>query len=165
MSEPSNQRTMEPGHSYRNLALWQDAQSFAEAVIRIVDQLPARRTTDSLARQISRSATSIAANIAEGHGRFSFATYKHDLSIAKGSACEADSWLDLLRRLSLTTPEQEVELHQRCVVLIAALTKRIRELENAAATSVREEPMLYDEIADPSSAAGSMVQGFEGSQP
>lgn len=63
------------------------------------------------------------------------------------------------------TPEQEVELHQRCVVLIAALTKRIRELENAAAKSVREEPMLYDGIADPSSALGSMVQGFEGSKP
>ncbi len=165
MNEPSNQRTIEPGYSYRNLALWQGAQAFAEAVIRIVDQLPSRRSTDTIGRQLTRSATSIAANVAEGHGRFGYASYKNHLSIAKGSACEADSWLDLLRRLALITPEQEAELHAQCVRLIAALTKRIRELESAASKSVREEPEPYDALADPSSPSSSMVQGFQGSRP
>jgi four helix bundle protein len=145
--------------------LWQQAQDFAEAVVRLAGQLPSNRTTDSTARQLVRAATSVAANIAEGHGRFSFAAYKNHLSIAKGSACEADSWLDLLRRLDLITPEREADLHDRCTRLIAALTKRIRDLERSS-QSIREERAAYDaslEDEDETIGDGSKVPGFNGS--
>ena len=166
MSKPGNQRTLEPGYSYRNLALWQQAQDFAQAIIELVEQLPTGRSTDTMARQLAGAATSIAANIAEGHGRFSLPSYRNHLSIAKGSACEADSWLDLLRRLGLLAPDREAELHQRCSALIAALTRRIRDLERVSAKTVREEPAIYgtaDELGEPLSPDGSQVQGFQGS--
>lgn len=167
MMEPSNQRTLEPGYSYRNLGLWQQAQDFAEMAVRLVNGLPSNRSTDAMARQLVRSATSIAANVAEGHGRYSFAAYKNHLSIAKGSACEADSWLDLLRRLALISPEQEAELHTRCSTLIGALTRRIQDLERAASKTAREERVAYeasDELKERPDDNGSKAPGFDGSR-
>jgi four helix bundle protein len=167
--EPENQRTREPRYNYRNLDLWQQAQQLAQDIVQLVDQLPAGRSVDQLARQLTRSATSIAANIAEGHGRFGVPSYRNHLSIAKGSACETDSWLDLLRRLNLINTEQEGVLHGRCLTLIAALTRRMQDLERKLPKAVREEITTYG--ADDSSSreadwdAGSLVQGFTGSPP
>jgi len=159
MTEPENQRTREPAYSFRNLDLWQQAQAFARDVIAIVDDLPTRRSVDSIARQLTRSATSIGANIAEGHGRFGLPSYRNHLSIAKGSACETDSWLDLLRRLGLLSSEREAELHGRCSSLIAAITRRILNLEQTGKT-VREEHVGY--VADEEAAEndGSLVPRF-----
>lgn len=163
MSEPKNQGTLEPGYSYRNLRLWQDAQDFAKEVVELVSALPSARSADTIARQVVRSATSIPANIAEGHGRFGIPSYRNHLSIAKGSACETDSWLDLLRRLELLNPEREAELHTRCSRLIGALTRRIRDLENVPQKSARERQPAYDLAQDGDDVDGSQVQGFEGS--
>lgn len=147
--EPQNHGTSEPQYSYRNLILWQRAQEFAQAIVQLVDTLPARRSVDSIARQVVRSATSIGANIAEGHGRFGPASYKNHLSIAKGSACETDSWLDLLRRLELISADQEADLHRRCMSLVGALTGRIRDLEEINRRAVRETRAEYGATAEP----------------
>jgi len=109
----------------------------------LVETLPTNRSSEVLRIQLLRSATSIAANIAEGHGRFSPAAYRNHLSIAKGSACEADSWLDLLRRLGQIDAQTEVTLHQQCGVLIAALTNRMKALEQKAGQGIREEEERY----------------------
>ena len=133
------------GYSYRNLGLWQKAQEFAVDVVRLVDGLPARRSADLTARQLIGAATSIAANIAEGHGRFSIPAYRHHLLIARGSATEADSRLDLLLRLGYVDDARATALHARCEELIAALTRRIRDLDGrAGAARVREEEAAYD---------------------
>ena len=168
MSEPENQGTLEPKCSYRNLGLWQQAQHFAQAIVELVDQLPTGRSTDAIARQLVRAATSIAANIAEGHGRFGLPSYRNHLSIAKGSACEADSWLDLLRRLGLLSPHREAELHSRCSSLIAALTRRMRELENVSPKAIKDDAAVYlrtEESEDSLAPDGSQVQRFQGSEP
>lgn len=55
-------------YSYRNLIMWQRAQELALAIIQIVHRLPQSWANAVLARQIVSSATSIRANIAEGHG-------------------------------------------------------------------------------------------------
>jgi|FLYL01.1.fsa_nt_gi four helix bundle protein len=130
-------------YSYRNLLLWQRAQEFAVDIVKLVDTLPAKRSTDSIARQIVRSATSIGANIAEGHGRFTPAAHRNYLSIAKGSACETDSWLDLLSRLDLINRETEAHLHRKCEALIAGLTAKINEMERTG-RSVREDRADYE---------------------
>lgn len=161
MTEPQNLRTSEPRYTYRNLVLWQQAQEFAQAIVELVDRLPASRSVDTIARQLVRSATSVAANIAEGHGRFGVASYRNHLSIAKGSACEADSWLDLLRRLNLIAPQYEAKLHERCAALIASLTGRIRDLERMPTKKIREQPADYGSISGvEDDLAGSEVQGF-----
>src|SRR3972149_746519 len=98
MAENLEPGTQNPAYSYRNLLLWQKAQALALEVIRLVASLPRDQTTQVIGRQIVGSAGSIAANIAEGHGRYSLAAHRNHLSIAKGAACETDSWLDLLRQ-------------------------------------------------------------------
>src|SRR3990172_695137 len=92
-------------YSFRNLALWQRAQELALGVIKMTEALPRNQAAKTLARQIAASSSSIAANIAEGHGRYSVAAYRNHLSIARGSAAEIDSWLDLLRRAGYVTPD------------------------------------------------------------
>jgi len=160
MTEPLNRRTSEPAYTYRNLAIWRQAQDLAQTILTLVDQLPASaRSTEVLARQIIRAASSVPANIAEGHGRFGPASYRNHLSIAKGSACEVDSWLDLFRRLSVITAEREAELHSRYSALIGALTGRMRDLEKL----IKEDRAVYTVADEPMD--GSEVQRFRGSAP
>jgi four helix bundle protein len=144
-----NQQTRaEPGYNYRNLDLWEDAQAIAADVVRLVASL--RRDTSALVitQQLVKASGSIAANIAEGHGRFTPAAYRNHLSIAKGSACEADSWINLLLRGGYIDAAQENELHQRLLSVIARLTRQMRELEmkmeQKRTPGIREEGADYD---------------------
>ena len=76
---------MEDGaYSYRNLILWQKAQELTLEIVKIVGGLPRDSVTSVAVPQIIRSASSVAANIAEGHGRYSLAAHRNHLSIAKG---------------------------------------------------------------------------------
>ena len=135
----------EATYSYRNLQLWQKAQELAVDVARLVDALPSRRSTDLVARQLVAAASSVAANIAEGHGRFTLPAYRNHLSIAKGSACEADSWINLAARLGVIDGATEAALHDRCAELTAALTRRIQALTRQEKQArVREETPSYD---------------------
>jgi len=144
------QREGAKAYSFRNLGLWQKAQEFAVEVVRLVDSLPGRRSADLIARQLAGSATSIAANIAEGHGRFSIPAYRHHLLIARGSATEADSWLDLLLRLGYVDEARATELHARCDELVAALTRRIHDLDGRARTARVSEELAPYELRDDS---------------
>lgn len=138
-------RQREATYSYRNLKLWQKAQELAVEVVRVVDGLPSRRSSDVVARQLVGAATSVAANIAEGHGRFTLPAYRNHLSIAKGSACETDSWIDLLGRLGSVDEATESRLHARCSDLIGALTNHIKALaEQEKRGRAREQPLPYD---------------------
>ena len=58
-----------------------------------------------LTGQMIRSAVSIAANIAEGHGRATRKDYAHFVSIAKGSTAELETLLLLARDAELLTPD------------------------------------------------------------
>ncbi|MBI5283613.1 MAG: four helix bundle protein, partial [Chloroflexi bacterium] len=130
-------------YNFRKLILWQKAQGLTLDVIKLTSALPRANVADALVRQIVRSSSSIAANVAEGHGRFTPRAHAYHLSIAKGSACETDGWLDLLRRSGHISAEQEQPLHDVCMELIAMLTAKIRELEKLPARSLGEERATY----------------------
>jgi four helix bundle protein len=116
-------------YNYRNLVLWQRAQALALRVIQVVQQLPNQWGNAVVARQIIASATSVSANIAEGHARFTPGAHRSHLSIAKGSAAETDSWLDLLHRLSHLSDEEEQARHSECLWIMNSLTSKILDLE------------------------------------
>ena len=64
--------------------------------------------TYRLVSQVTRSAASVPANIAEGHARATKRDYSHFLAMAKGSLMEAETLLMLSVRLGyLTEPEAE----------------------------------------------------------
>ncbi|MBI2171951.1 MAG: four helix bundle protein [Chloroflexi bacterium] len=117
------------GSEFRQMALWQKAQDFAAAVAQVVGALPARdRVAETIGGQLLRAAASVPANIAEGYGRFSQAAYRSHLSIARGSAFEAESWLDLLSRQGLLSAEDAVRLLDQCTEVQKAVTLRMKSL-------------------------------------
>ena len=137
---------MSSEYGFRNLVLWQKAQQLAEEVIAVVVGLPPGPVSAVVGRQLLAAATSIGANVAEDHGRFSLAAHRHYLSIANGSACEADGWLDLLRRTGYLEAVTEGRLHGQCLELIRMLTAKILALERqrAGTSAIRETSPLYD---------------------
>ena len=104
MNETQERRHSITGYSYRKLDIWERSQVLAVRVITIALALPRDPGMAVIVRQLVGSVGSIGANIAEGHGRFSRAAYANHLSIAKGSASEVGSWLNLLRRLDEIAP-------------------------------------------------------------
>jgi len=135
-------------YSFRNLALWQRGQELALRVVRLTEQLPNTAAARSIARQVVASSGSIPANIAEGHGRFSVAAYRNHLSIARGSACETATWIDLLSRAGYIDSTAEKELADRCNELIAGLTSQMQALERklkpVGVSKLSESVVSYD---------------------
>lgn len=133
MQENREPRTENRRYTYRNLILWQKSQELTLKIIRRVALLPERdRAAEVIAKQILRSSSSVGANIAEGHGRYSLAAHANYLSIAKASACETDNWLDLLRRADYLDRSEEASLHTDCEEIIRMLTSKILKLEEMA---------------------------------
>jgi four helix bundle protein len=97
-------------------------------------------------RQFVAAATSVRANIAEGHGRYSRAAYRNHLSIARGSTAETMDWIDLLRSIDLLSAGEERQLAQRCQRIMAALTSAMQKLSTStpgSASRVRETTPPY----------------------
>lgn len=134
-------------NSFKNLEFWKLARSLAIDVIKLARDFPKDDATRGVTRQLVASTTSIAANIAEGHGRYSKAAYRNHLSIARGSATETENWIDLIAAPGLVSAEQDRELTARCQQIIAALTRAMRRLEtdlrSPKAPRIGEESSSY----------------------
>jgi len=91
--------------SYRDLQVWQKAMDLVVESYKVTRLLP-RVETYGLASQIQRSAVSIPANIAEGHGREHLGDYIHHLSVANGSLMELETHFLVACRLSYITEPQ-----------------------------------------------------------
>ena len=86
--------------SYRDLRVWQDAMNLAEASYRLTKASP-RDEMFGLTAQIRRAASSIPANIAEGHGRESTQSFIQFLRISQGSLKELETHFLLAGRVGL----------------------------------------------------------------
>ena len=133
-------------YGFRSLIVWQKSQGLALEIARLVAGLPRDSVASVLGRQIMASAASIGANIAEGYGRYAVGAYCNHLSIARGSACETDGWLDLPRRTGYLDAATESKPHQQCLELIRMLTAKILALDRqrAGTSAIREAGPLYD---------------------
>lgn len=121
-------------------------------MIQLTQRLPQNWANAVLARQIISAATSIGANIAEGHGRYTPGAHGNHLSIAKGSAAETDSWLDILRREGRITSEEEAHLHAECMEISAMLKSKILDLERLEQSNkhkLRESTAVYQSDNEP----------------
>jgi four helix bundle protein len=86
--------------SYRDLRVWQEAMTLAEACYRLTRGFP-KEEMFGLSSQIRRSAASIPANIAEGHGRENTQSFIQYLRIAQGSLKELETHLMLAERVGI----------------------------------------------------------------
>ena len=90
--------------SYRDLQVWQRAMDVAVETYELTKAYP-REELFGLTAQSRRAASSIAANIAEGYGRATMASYLSFLRIAHGSLKELETHLILAGRVGLTASE------------------------------------------------------------
>jgi four helix bundle protein len=95
--------------SFRDLVVWQKAVELVVKCYAVPKRFPATERY-GLASQIQRAAVSIAANIAEGHGRNGPAVFLHHLSISRGSLRELETELILGNRLGYIKDETFHEL-------------------------------------------------------
>jgi len=131
------------GSMFRGQMLWQKAQAFAVALVALVRDLPNDRAADSIGRQLFRAGSSIGANIAEGYGRYSPGAYRNHLSIARGSAFEAEGWLDLLVQSGYTSRELGELLIAQCTELQKLLSYRMKVLEQRKPRAPKDEEGTY----------------------
>ena len=105
--------------------------ALAEASYRLTRGFP-KEEIFGLSSQIRRSAASIAANIAEGHGRENTGSFIQSLRIAQGSLKELETHLLLAARVGLLKePSVELPLGQ-CEALGKMLRSLIRSLQQKA---------------------------------
>ncbi len=117
--------------SYRDLLVWQKAMDLAAQAYRLIESFP-KHEEFGLKSQMRRSATSIPANIAEGHGRDHLGDYLRHLSIAKGSLAELETHLLLSTRLGYLTDAQAKEALQAADEIgrmLTGLSAKLRELK------------------------------------
>ncbi|MEK7398166.1 MAG: four helix bundle protein [Candidatus Poribacteria bacterium] len=83
---------------FRNILAWQKADDLIIEIYKVTSDFP-KDELYSLVSQMRRSATSVAANIAEGSSRSTSKDYLHFLNIAKSSLTELEYYLHLTNRL------------------------------------------------------------------
>jgi len=120
--------------SYRDLRVWQEAMVLAEQVYRVTASFP-KEEMYGLVSQIRRSAVSIPANIAEGHGRETSAVFIQFLRVAQGSLKELETHLILAARVGFLPATTENETLDRC----DSLGRMIRSLIRALLTRSKGE--------------------------
>jgi four helix bundle protein len=125
MEEPERDA---PISSYRDLRVWQEAMSLAEECYALTRQFPREEMFGQTA-QIRRAAASIAANIAEGHGREGAAPFINFLRIAQGSLKELETHLILSSRVELAGQDKVAPLLEAGELLGKRLRMLIRTLQ------------------------------------
>jgi four helix bundle protein len=114
--------------TFEKLILYRTAIDFADGVCQLTEQFP--RGYGFLVDQIDRASLSIAANIAEGNGRFPVADRRNFLGIARGSVQECVPLLELARRRQLLADEVHTQMKERLEEIARMLSGLINGLEN-----------------------------------
>lgn len=118
-----------PIRDFRDLVVWQRAIELAAAVHDLLRVTPLRLTR-GLSAQLVRSAESVSANIAEGHGRPSRAEYLHFCGVANGSLTECRSHLytlEFARGVRNGHTARAMDLAEQVARMLAPLMSRLRE--------------------------------------
>jgi four helix bundle protein len=114
--------------AFEKLLVYQKAVAFADAVCSLTKGFP--RGYFFLADQLNRAALSIAANIAEGNGRFTKADRKNFFGIARGSVQECVPLLELGMRQRLLESQRHQELKANLEEIARMLSGLINGLDS-----------------------------------
>jgi four helix bundle protein len=118
---------MEPGDSFRDLRVWQEALALRREVWGLVRAWPCRYA--DLADQMRRASRSVHSNIAEGNGESSRRDYVRLLHDARGSLQDLESDVTGLEGSDLLPPEIHASLTTRIANTGRLLAALIRSLE------------------------------------
>src|SRR6266545_424637 len=95
--------------SHRDLIVWQRGMDLVDHVYDIADTLPPRENF-GLFSQLTRTAISVPANIAEGRARSTAKDFAHFLVLSRSSLMELDTLLEVAVRRKYITRATATEL-------------------------------------------------------
>lgn len=130
--------------NYQELVFYQKARQVAKKVDMLIKHWSKTMQAQEISRQLFRSATSVGANIAEGHGRHQGTEYVHYLIIAQASANETEHWLHVAQDCELGDKEEInkiLRLNDEVVRMITSTISTIRAKQ--AAKNLKEEKTEY----------------------
>lgn len=114
--------------SYRDLHVWQEAVNLSVSIYGLTRGFP-KSETYGLSGQMQRAAVSIAANIAEGHGREQTGLFIQHLRTAQGSLKELETHLIIAERAERATAAEVAPALEKCDAIGRMLRSLIRSLE------------------------------------
>ena len=100
-------------------------KDFAVEIIKLCDSIDGRKGRSVLINQITRSATSIGANIHEANYAASKADFVNKLQIALKECFETEYWIDLMFSAGCFNEETEKALLNECGIIRRMLVKSI----------------------------------------
>lgn len=106
------------------------AKKFALDLLAVCDCVDTRKGRGVLVNQVTRSATSIGANIHEANFGASKADFINKLQIALKECVETEYWIELLVGCGSIPEEEGKRLLQDCGVIHRMLTKSITAAKN-----------------------------------
>lgn len=130
--------------NYQDLFFYQKARQVVKDIDSLIKAWPRSMQAQEISRQLFRSASSIGANITEGHGRHQGTEYIHYLIIAQGSANETEHWLHTAQDCELGNKEkieQIVKLNNEVLRMITTTINTLRA--KYGAKSIREGQSDY----------------------
>jgi four helix bundle protein len=116
---------------FEKLEVYQKALSFADQVAVLTEAFP--RGYGFLSDQLNRAALSVAANLAEGNGRFTKADRRNFFTIARGSIHECVPLLELARRRGLVDDAVSGRLRGELEVMAKMMSGLITGLDKRQA--------------------------------
>ena len=116
---------------FEKLEVYQKAVDLADQIAGLTEKFP--RGYGFLTDQLNRAAISVAANIAEGNGRFTKADRRNFFTIARGSVQECVPLLELARRRNLVehkTHNQLISQLEDIAKMLSGLIKGLDKRKN-----------------------------------
>ena len=91
--------------SYEDLKAWQLAMDLTEEIYRLTSSFP-KSEQYGITSQLRRASTSVASNLAEGFGRYTYKDKAAKYTIARGECTEVECFLHVSVRLEYISQEQ-----------------------------------------------------------
>lgn len=132
--------------TFEDLRVLKSAEEIADSVWKVVVQWD-NFAKDVVGKQISRSADSIGANIAESFGRFNFGEKLQFLYYSRGSLFETKYWLNRARTRGLMEPD-EVEKYVKRLTELAKLLNTFAGSLKAVRAEQKSKPAVREHQAE-----------------
>lgn len=135
--------------NFQDLVFYQKARLVVKEVNALIKGWPKSMQAQEISRQLFRSASSIGANIAEGHGRHQGTEYVHYLIMAQASANETEHWLCTAQDCGLDIADAITTIlkqNNEVIRMIASTISTIRAKQGNS--KLREDSPAYNTDTD-----------------
>ena len=112
--------------------------AFAVRILRLVRSLPNDFSGRTVARQLSRSGTSVGANVEEAQGGHSKAEFARRMGIARSEARETLYWLRLIGATEMVAPELLIDIRREAEEIARILTAIVKKARQSQTSGKRK---------------------------